>query len=396
MSFLDTDLYKFTMGQLVFYNWPEAEVEYEFINRDGRPFDSKFVIALQDSIKYGMDNSAGAPLKHEIEYLASLGYFKPTYLEWLSSYRWNLKELDISFQNGNLAIKIKGPWRRTIYWEVPLMARIAELYHNPYYDRYTTTEKPVSTSWAMKDKLDTSIEKLKEKINVLESNDIKWCEFGTRRRFSFSHHYRVLSTIKESKCKNFLGTSNVHFAKRFDMPVVGTMAHEGPMAMQAIWPTGYSNAVWADAWLGLYGQQLNTILPDTLTTDCFLKNIGATIRFFKSIRQDSGDPDVFIEKIIKYYKNNKLSPLPTIICSDNLNVDKLKNIVEIWRHKANIIGAIGTNLTNDIEGVKPLNMVIKMTKANFGYGWKNVVKLSDEPGKETGDKETIERVRSYL
>jgi nicotinate phosphoribosyltransferase len=42
ISMLDDDWYKLTMGSVVFHNFPNAEVEYEFINRGKTPFPEGF------------------------------------------------------------------------------------------------------------------------------------------------------------------------------------------------------------------------------------------------------------------------------------------------------------------------------------------------------------------
>ena len=47
-------------------------------------------------------------------------------------------------------------------------------------------------------------------------------------------------------------------------------------------------------------------------------------------------------------------------------------------------------------GLKPLNMVIKLATADYGRGPIPVVKLSDEPGKHTGDPEAIAQVKREL
>jgi nicotinate phosphoribosyltransferase len=57
---------------------------------------------------------------------------------------------------------------------------------------------------------------------------------------------------------------------------------------------------------------------------------------------------------------------------------------------------IGTNLTNDV-GLKPMNIVIKMTAAfPEGDEWIPVVKLSDEKGKYTGDEKMIHLAKTIL
>ncbi|MFA5154150.1 MAG: nicotinate phosphoribosyltransferase, partial [Clostridia bacterium] len=55
-----------------------------------------------------------------------------------------------------------------------------------------------------------------------------------------------------------------------------------------------------------------------------------------------------------------------------------------------------TSLSNDV-GVTPLNMVIKMSEAKptLEDEWIPTIKLSDSPGKHTGDEKMIE-VCKYL
>lgn len=62
-------------------------------------------------------------------------YFKPTYLDYLSSYRFNPEQITITFiplegkeDEGDLEIEAAGLWAETIMWEVPLMACLSEVY----------------------------------------------------------------------------------------------------------------------------------------------------------------------------------------------------------------------------------------------------------------------------
>lgn len=58
---------------------------------------------------------------------------------------------------------------------------------------------------------------------------------------------------------------------------------------------------------------------------------------------------------------------------------------------------IGTHLTNDI-GPTPLNMVIKLSacRTDSQSGWQQTVKLSDDTGKHTGDKDEIKKCLADL
>ena len=86
----------------------------------------------------------------------------------------------------------------------------------------------------------------------------------------------------------------------------------------------------------------------------------------------------------------------TIIFSDSLNLDKVKHIAEYCQDKIGISFGIGTNFTNDV-GLKPMNIVIKMTEAlPEAESWTPVVKLSDVAGKHSGDGSTIELAKEVL
>ena len=94
-----------------------------------------------------------------------------------------------------------------------------------------------------------------------------------------------------------------------------------------------------------------------------------------------------------------LSTIPkTIIFSDSIdNHEKIEKIENIVFNKILSAYGIGTWITFDIVDlneikIKHINMVIKMTAAmpNEKIGWRNCVKLSDDIGKVTGDKKTVE------
>lgn len=68
-------------------------------------------------------------------------------------------------------------------------------------------------------------------------------EFGTRRRRSRATQDIVVAALcraqtdvnrmetKNNPSRMFVGTSNVHFAQKYGIPVVGTVAHEWTMAV---------------------------------------------------------------------------------------------------------------------------------------------------------------------
>ena len=372
-SLLDTDWYKYSMGQVVFRQFPSVNVRYEFINRGKTPFPPGFQEELRRQIEH-LSTVRMRPEEHEWLKTCSR-YMKRTYIDWLRNYTFDPREVTIGQENGALSVIVEGAWYRTILWEVPLLAIISELY-------YTMTDRgrPAhSHNWE---------EKLREKASALNEAGCQCVDFGSRRRHSFHVHDRVVEMLSRQDC--FRGTSNPLLAMRYRQTPVGTYAHEGPMAMQALYGFVNCNKAWMDAWVAEFQGDLGIALPDTVTSDAFLRQFGLQYaKLFDGMRQDSGDPYVIGAKYINHYKCLHIGPrTKRLIFSDSLNVPKFIKIHQHFSEEINVTGGIGTNLTNDV-GYPPLNIVMKLTGADFGQGMKNVVKLSDEPTKATGDPKAI-------
>jgi nicotinate phosphoribosyltransferase len=181
-----------------------------------------------------------------------------------------------------------------------------------------------------------------------------------------------------------------------NVSVNGTMSHQGPMAMQAKVGAPQANKEWRNAWRKCYNNKLLTYLPDTFTTDVFLRDFTKEEALIWNLRQDSGNPDIWVRKILDFYKTLEIdSKTKTIILSDSLTDELFKEYTLRYRDFINVIGGIGTYLSNDC-GHKALNIVIKLAAADFGDGMVDVVKLSDIIGKYTGLKTVICVVKEQL
>jgi nicotinate phosphoribosyltransferase len=376
-SLLDNDNYKLTMQQVVFNQFPCAKVRYEFINRGGTKFPSGFAT----KVNHQVDLMSLLKMSDE-EYrwlTTATRYMKPTYMDWLRGYRFDASEVKATQNDGDLRITIEGPWYRTILWEVPLLAIVSELY-------YMVSDLHPDAKWK---------ERTKDKSKLLTKNGCEWADFGTRRRFS--HEVQDYVVQEMSKSDGFRGTSNPYFAMRHSVTPIGTYAHEGPMAMQARYGFRNSNRAWTKAWVREFQGDLGIALPDTLTSEVFLRSFGLfESKLFDGMRQDSGDPIERGELYIAHYKKLHIEPShKRLVPSDALVAQSLVDINDHFKRRIRVTGGIGTSLTNDV-GVKPLNMVIKLTGANFGDGMRPVVKLSDVPGKHTGVPEAISHARWEL
>jgi nicotinate phosphoribosyltransferase len=376
-SLLDTDHYKITMGQVIFHRFPRAQARYEFINRGKTPFPEGFGAQVARHVQELADLRLTPT---EADWLRKrVDYFKPTYLEWLANYRFDPREVSVGQVDGVLSMDVAGPWYRTVFWEVPLLALVSELYFGG--------TAPAS-DWR---------DRIHQKAERLSAAGVQWVDFGTRRRFSYEVQRAVNDVMRDCR-PLYLGTSNPYLAMMYDLPPVGTYAHEAPMAMQAL--VGFSSAdrVWMEAWQEEYQGELGIALTDTLTTRRFLSDVfeGRMARLFDGVRQDSGDPAAVAEMVIAHYEKLGIDPRSRrIMFSDSLTDQKLIALHERFRDRIEVAGGIGTFLTNDM-GARPLNIVIKMTAADFGHGWVPVIKLSDDPGKQSGDAARVALARQEL
>lgn len=381
-SILDNDFYKFTMQKAAINLFPRATVRYQFTNRGNTKFPDGFDKLLKEQI----DEMKKLKLtKEEKAFILRRCYFlDPAYIDFLAGYRFDPNEVSIKLQDGDLSISVEGPWFRTILWEVPLLALVSELY-------FQETKIPKYS--------DEKIRQIaEEKMNIYDSLGIKVSDFGTRRRYSYKNHDIIIETLAKHSDKSFVGTSNVHFAQKYNLTPIGTQAHEWFMFHAAKYGFKMANKIALEHWIDIYRGDLGIALSDTFTTDLFFKFFDTKFaKLFDGVRHDSGDSLVFAEKAINHYKKLGIDPTTkTIVFSDSLTPDKVKEIRDFCQGQIRISFGIGTNFTNDV-GVTPLNIVIKMSAAKpEGQDWVPTIKLSDVDGKHTGDKDMIDLCKRII
>jgi nicotinate phosphoribosyltransferase len=375
-SLLDTDLYKFTMMQVVLHHFPGAQVEYKFKCRtegvDFRPYidEIRDEVAALTSVRFRED---------ELRYLRSLRFMKSDFVDFLGLFHFNGKYVRIGEGDkpGEMDITIHGPWLHTIMYEIPVLAIVSEIYFR------RTQPRP---------DLEEGRRRLKAKIELVrpmeKELDFRISDFGTRRRFSLAWHEEVLQTLKREVPEHFAGTSNVWFAMRNNVTPLGTMAHEYMQACQALGPRLRDSQTFAfDKWAQEYRGDLGIAVADTYGTEAFLRDFDMYFcKLFDGARHDSGDPFDWGEKMIAHYRRNRVDPrTKQLIFSDQLSFPLAIAIARRFHRRAITAFGIGTNLTNDL-GYEPINIVIKMTECNG----QPVAKVSDAPGK------TISKDAGYL
>jgi nicotinate phosphoribosyltransferase len=366
-SLLDTDLYKFTMMQVVQHHFAEAEVEYRFKCRNPDVDLSPFVDEIQGEIRALCDLRF---TKDELDYLRRWRFFKSDFVDLLGLFHLQQRFVTVQRRDDSpkeIDITIKGPWLHTILFEVPVLAIVSEVYYR------NTVPKP---------DFEEGRRRLGAKIaqaNTIETPDFRIADYGTRRRFSRQWQDEVLRTLKRDMATHFVGTSNVRFAMEQGLTPLGTMAHEYLQACQAVGPRLRDSQSFAfNMWAREYRGDLGIALSDVVGIEAFIRDFDLFFcKLFDGVRHDSGDPFEWGDRLIAHYQKMRIDPrTKTMVFSDSLTVPLAMRLYEYFKGRAQTSFGIGTNLTNDL-GYESLQIVIKMTRCNG----QPVAKISDAPSK---------------
>lgn len=364
--------------------------------------------------------SSIALTEEEYKYLkTNCPFLNAEYLDYLKGFRFRPEEhVSLTFDDeqnsqdsrGGLICNVRGMWLETILYEIPLLALTSEAYF-----------RFIDTDWDYEGQEESAHQKGRDLLDY----KIAFSEFGTRRRRSYQAQDLVLQGLSRAARDvhqgRFVGSSNVHFAMKYGVMPVGTVAHEWFMGTAASMDNYMDSTEKAlQRWVRTFGDGvLGIALTDTFGTPAFLEAFARPMPFgdktyaqsFAGVRQDSGDPEEFINIMRSFYDKHGIGK-KTIIFSDSLNVEKSKKYHDMAIEKGFYPSfGIGTFFTSESgilvrvlvlmvklddfhhksnrEKSKPLNIVIKLSSANGNYA----VKLSDESGKNTGDAATVRRAK---
>jgi nicotinate phosphoribosyltransferase len=367
-NLLDTDFYKLTMMQAVLHNYPNAEVEWEFRCRNAEDL-TPYLAEIRYQIERLAELEATAD---QLGFLERIPFMKPDFIRFLGLFRFNPRHVHTAIEDGQLCIRLRGPWLHVILYEIPLLAIISEV-RNRYRYREVLLEQ---ASERLYEKFDW----LRHEASASELEGFQVADFGTRRRFSYRVQEEVVRIMKRDFPGRFVGTSNVHLARELELKPLGTMAHEWLMAHQQLGPRLIDSQIAAlDCWVREYRGLLGIALTDCITMDAFLRDFDLYFaKLFDGLRHDSGDPLIWAEKAIEHYEKLGIDPMSkTLVFSDGLDFEKSLQLYRALHGRIHVSFGIGTRLTCDIPGVEPMNIVIKMTACNG----QPVAKISDTPGK---------------
>lgn len=375
-SLLETDMYKFSMGQTIYHQFPEYSTKWQFRcrNKDVQ-FTSEMVNEIKEQIKAYCNLQF---TEDELNYLLSIPWMKQSYINFLRLWHPRFEDFDIQYIDDGCRLKIEaeGTWLNTSMYEIPVLAIVNEVYFRMQYDYDILIEEfKQQTKQKTKDLID-------EKYVIGT-----FSEFGIRRRLSEEAQEYAIALLKNVGLfsdSRFVGTSNVYLAKKFNLTPVGTMAHEFATCVgegNHMLNPAYANHYAMEAWVKEYKTQNGIYLTDLIGTDVFLRDFDLTYAtLFSGVRHDSGDPIEWGEKILNHYRKLKINPkTKTLLFSDTLDFEKASKIYQYFSEKTNVAFGIGTYISGcpTFGEIHPLNIVMKVVECNGSP----VAKISDAPGK---------------
>lgn len=366
-SLLDTDYYTFTMMQAVLHQHLNVDVEYQFIVRSQENLGH-----LIPEIRAELEKLASLRMRDdELRFLFSKRreYLTADFEQFLGLFRFNLRYILVNEVNGQLNIRVRGPMLHCIMFEQPVLALVSELRNR---EKYAQVELEDVTR-----KLYQKFEWLEKNVSKEELADLRVSDFSTRRRLSFKAQREVVDIMRRDFPGVFVGTSNAHIAYEFDLPLIGTMAHQWLMVHQQLSRLRESQNVALENWVHEYRGRLGIALTDCISTDFFLKDFDLYFaKLYDGLRQDSGNPIVWADKVLARYAQLGIDAMTKeLMFSDALNFEKCLPILRHVRGRAKFGFGMGTSLACDVDGVEPLSIVMKLVRVHG----EPVVKFSDDP-----------------
>ncbi|WP_139853507.1 nicotinate phosphoribosyltransferase [Acinetobacter pullicarnis] len=381
-SLLDTDLYKFTMLQVVLHKFPQTHSVYHFRcrNLDDTVYP---LVDILDDLNQQLDYLCELQFADdELKYLRQFRFIKSDFVDYLELFQLKRRFIKAGIDaEGRLDIWVEGPMVQAMMFEIFVLAIVNELYFRRLHSDAVMLEGE---------------RRLKAKIELIQSYQKQQnpadppfliSDFGTRRRYSFDWQKHVIESFHQAVPSVFRGTSNVYLAKALNIIPIGTMAHEFLQAFQAldVRLRDFQTAA-LETWVQEYRGDLGIALTDVVGMDAFLRDFDLYFaKLFDGLRHDSGDPYAWGDKAYAHYRQLKIDTKTKMLTfSDGLDIEKAWNLHQYFKDRFKVSFGIGTNLTNDM-GPTPLNIVLKLVECNG----QSVAKISDSPGKTMTDNDTF-------
>ena len=306
---LMTDFYELTMAQTYFNEGKQDEVVYFDIFFRKNPFESGYTISggIEETIDYIKNFKFG---EEEIEYLRSLGTFDEEFLNYLK----NLK-----FKGDIYAVE-DGT---VVFPNEPVLTVKADVI------TAQLLETALLTNFNHGALVTTAAKRLTN-----EAKGIPVMEFGARRARGMDS---AIEASKHAFVGGCVGTSNTYAGMKYDIPVLGTMAHslvtESEDEYEAFLKYAKSNPYNCLFLVDTY-DTLKSGIPNAIrVADEYLKPNNLP---FKGIRIDSGDL-AYLSKEARKMLDEAGYPEAKICLSNGLTAETIHSL----REQGSVIDSIG-------------------------------------------------------
>lgn len=390
VSHLDDDVYKLYMQQLAWRHFRDTPTRFAFKNRTTSVPLTRFIDLgqLQEELCHGRTVRYN---KNELTFLREhrvdgRKIFQDDYIdEYLRSFR--LPEFVLKRDGDQIRFEVAAPWPEASKWEMPFLYTVSELYNRALMAQASSTRNAV---------VEEGYRRLHKKFDILSRYPrIRYSDFCTRRRFDRDWQSIAIEETLLTIPHQFVGTSNMFFAKEFDIPAIGTCAHEYFQIIAGILDDGTDESVRASQkealrlWDREYAPELSIGLMDTYGRSAFFEDFIEFAPRWNGVRQDSGDPKDIFEDTLALYKRCGVDPREkSIVFSDSLDVKTIADLHCYVDGRMKDGYGWGTLFGSDL-GFPHISIVVKAVEA-CGNG---LVKLSDNLAKAIGELADIERYK---
>jgi len=386
----ETDGYKLSMGNIFWWfnmiQGRNIQGRYQFFDRNNTVYPEGFAEEANEEIKNLSNLSSNPNVSSYV--MERWPFVNQEFLRWYDQvFFHDYTQVDLTQKDGRLRLFVEGPIHTATHFEIPILRIISTL---------TTKRLGIIA------KPDWQIEAYNN-AKILQEENVFYSEFGGRRPHSPRVHYDALAQYNKFRKIDgkggLLGTSWIQYAYDFGLMIMGTMAHEYVEMMAALFGYENANRMAMQTWVDYYGKRLGYFLTDTYTTDVAFKDFNYKFAsIFSGTRQDSGDPKEHANKQIAHLKSIGVDPsTKAVVHSNTLNT--IPEILDLNTYKINEYirsFGLGKFITNNV-GNRGYNTVLKLIAVKEGEKpWKDVVKLSDDPGKSIGNSDEVIHCKSVL
>ena len=132
-SLLETDMYKFSMGQAIYHQYPSYKTTWTFRCRNT---DVKFTDEMIQEIKEQLQAYCTLRFtEEELQYLDDIKWIKGSYVDFLRLWQPRYEDFEITTDaDCGLSIETRGTWLNTSMYEIPTLAIVNEVYFRMAYN----------------------------------------------------------------------------------------------------------------------------------------------------------------------------------------------------------------------------------------------------------------------